>query len=599
MKILEQLFRTPYVNAESGFDISPDGKKIAFSWNITGRWEIYEAPIDGSGKPDCITNGSGGKFSPRYSPDGRWLAYALDFNGSESYHICLVDLVNHEQRDITSNIPYPLQPHFDWSPDGNEIAYLSIEPGCYGVYALPTKEGVARQLCVFDQPLRDLRWSPGGALLAVEEETGGSDSFISLVSLESGKHNRITLGGKPINSKNLSWSPDGSELAFSSDLSGFHDIGMFIIQTGDVHWLTNGKAEHIKPTWSPTVNQIAYIYSVGSIAKLELLTLGENPASYSMEDGVFYLPKYTPDGNNIAVVFENPCHPPDLWLFSLLDGKFSQLTDSMPETLRGFKFVMPEEITYPGLDGEKVPALLYRPHKNIKDMEKNRPAVVNIHGGPDWLYQMIWNPFMSYLASNGWAVLAPNYRGSTGYGRDWQVASRYKMGQVDAEDIIAGAEYLIREKLTHPARIIVTGRSHGGYLTMMCMIQRPDLWAGGSAVVPFLDLFSSHEEARQDLQHWNIENFGDPVKNYDRWVEGSPYFFLDRIQAPVQFICGVNDIRCPASNAIAAHQKLKELGFQSELIVFPDEGHEFLKIENIVESYKSQKRFFNRVLNES
>jgi dipeptidyl aminopeptidase/acylaminoacyl peptidase len=260
---------------------------------------------------------------------------------------------------------------------------------------------------------------------------------------------------------------------------------------------------------------------------------------------------------------------------------------------------MPEEITYPGLDGENVPALLYRPHKNLKDIEKNRPAIVNIHGGPDWLYQMIWNPFMSYLASKGWAVLAPNYRGSTGYGRDWQVASRYKMGQIDTDDIIAGAEYLIREKLSHPARIIVTGRSHGGYLTMMCLTKRPDLWAGGSAVVPFLNLFSSHEEAREDLKHWNIENYGDPVENQDRWVEGSPYFYLDRIKEPVKLIASDNDIRCPASDAIAAHKKLNELGLQSELIVFQDEGHELLKIENIVESYKSQKKFFNRVLHES
>ena len=134
---------------------------------------------------------------------------------------------------------------------------------------------------------------------------------------------------------------------------------------------------------------------------------------------------------------------------------------------------------------------------------------------------------------------------------------------------------------------------------MMCLTKRPDLWAGGSAVVPFLNLFSSHEEARQDLKHWNIENFGDPVENHDSWKEGSPFFFLEKIKAPVQLIASANDIRCPASDAITAHKRLKELSVQTELIVFPDEGHELMKIENIVESYKSQKKFFNRVLNES
>lgn len=599
MKILEQLFRAPFVNPESGFDISPNGKKIAYSWNITGTWEIYEVPVCGTGSPVCITNGPGGKFSPKYSSDDRYLAFAFDANGSESFHIHLIDLIRKTMKDLTPNIDFPLYPHFDWSPDGKNIVYLSIEPDGYGINILPIVERSSRKLCVFDQPLKDVCWSPDGTYLAVEEETRGSDSSITLVSLKDGEKNILKLDGVELNAKNPSWSPNGSDLAFSSDLAGFHDIGIYHIRTGEVRWLTDGKSEETHPSWSPDGKQIAFIHSVGSNANLNLITLGEKAISFSMNGGVFYLPQFSPDGKSIVITYENPRHPPDIWLFSLQGGKFSQLTDSMPETLRDFKFVMPEEITYPGLDGENVPALLYRPHKNLKDIEKNRPAIVNIHGGPDWLYQMIWNPFMSYLASKGWAVLAPNYRGSTGYGRDWQVASRCKMGQVDTEDIIAGAEYLIREKLSHPARIIVTGRSHGGYLTMMCLTKRPDLWAGGSAVVPFLNLISSHEEVREDLKHWNIENYGDPVENYDRWKEGSPFFYLDRINAPVQLIASANDIRCPASDAIAAHKKMKDLGLNSELIVFQDEGHELLKIENIVESYKSQKKFFNRVLHES
>ena len=599
MKILDQLFRAPFVNAETGFDISPDGKKIAFSWNVTGSWELFEVLLDGKSLPNCITNGPGGKFSPKYSPGGHKLAYALDFNGSEDYHICCLDLIDQVEIDLTPSIPFPLHPHFAWSPDGKEIAYLSIEPEEYGIYILSTEGNSLRKVCSFDQPLRDICWSPDGNFLAIEEETAGSDSSIILLSLDTNDKKSISLNGSVLNAKNPSWSPDGSELAFSCDQNGFFNIGIFNLSSSGITWLTDGKAEDINPTWSPDGKKIAYIHSVGCLAKLNLITLGkDDPESYSILNGVHYLPEFLPDGNHIVVTFENPRHPPDLWLLSLQDGNFKQLTDSMPETLKEFKFVMPDEIHFPGLDGKEVPALLYRPHKNLKDIERNRPAIVNIHGGPDWYYQMIWNPFMSYLANKGWTVLAPNYRGSIGYGREWHTASRYKMGQVDTDDIIAGAEYLIRENLSHPARIIVTGRSHGGYLTMMCLTKRPDLWAGGSAVVPFLNLFSSHEESRQDLKHWNIENFGDPIENHDRWVEGSPYFFLDQVNAPVQLIASANDIRCPASDAIAAHEKLKKLSKHSELIVFPDEGHELLKIENIVESYRSQKNFFNRVLNE-
>ena len=185
MKILEQLFRAPYVNSESGIDISPDGKKIAFSWNIIGSWEIYEALLDGTGKLDCKTTGPGGKFSPQYSPDGLRMAYALDINGSESFHIYLVDLIHQSQKDLTPTITFPIHPHFYWSPNGDEIAYLSIEPEEYGVYLLSVKNNSTRQICIFDQPLRDVSRSPDGTYLAIEEETAGSDSSLILVFNES------------------------------------------------------------------------------------------------------------------------------------------------------------------------------------------------------------------------------------------------------------------------------------------------------------------------------------------------------------------------------------------------------------------------------
>ncbi len=140
---------------------------------------------------------------------------------------------------------------------------------------------------------------------------------------------------------------------------------------------------------------------------------------------------------------------------------------------------MPEEVTYPGKDGTPVPALLFRP-----DTGETGPGVLLIHGGPDWFFEMTWYPLMAAMASRGWTVLAPNYRGSTGYGREWQEASRFDFGGVDTDDVAAGAQYLIQEKLADPKRIGITGRSHGGYLTASCMTRYPELWAVGSAIVP-------------------------------------------------------------------------------------------------------------------
>ncbi len=138
-----------------------------------------------------------------------------------------------------------------------------------------------------------------------------------------------------------------------------------------------------------------------------------------------------------------------------------------------------------------IPGWMGRPFRlccSNRRVKKPGPAAILIHGGPDWFFEMTWYPLMAHMASRGWVVLVPNYRGSTGYGRAWQEASRFDFGGVDNDDVAAGAQFLLRNGLADPERIGITGRSHGGYLTMTCLTKYPDLWAAGSAVVPFHQL---------------------------------------------------------------------------------------------------------------
>ena len=170
------------------------------------------------------------------------------------------------------------------------------------------------------------------------------------------------------------------------------------------------------------------------------------------------------------------------------------------------------------------------------------------------------------------------------------------LGEVDTFDCAAAAQYLVREKLAAPERIAVSGRSHGGYLTMTCLTEYPHLWAGGSAVVPFMNWFTSHESTRHDLQHWDIENLGDPIGNADVWRRRSPFFYLHQIQTGVQLICGANDPRCPSSESIAARDRLQELGKHVELVLYPDEGHGFLKRENVIDHELRRLHFLEQVV---
>lgn len=591
---LKKLLQVPYVDPDLGFDISPCGSQAAFSWNLSGRWEIYILDLDSGAAPEQVTNGGGAKFAPRWSPDGEQLTYLLDPDGSENYDICEYSFASKAHRNLTPDTPEAILPGYDWSPDGKWLAFCSNRANKFDTYIMHSNGGQVRK--VLDLPCSDdkVRWSPDGSLLAVVVEGSGQDYWIYLVPVEGGDPDPVAIDNEPISAKDACWSPDGQRLAFASDLSGNFEIGVYQLATRSIEWLTSGNGEKESPDWS-SGELISFVTNYGPRSELALLAYPTREVvSVDLEPGVVYSPKFDSHGDQIMFVFDNPHHPGDLWSYSLTKQSLRQLTRSLPDEVEAEKLVMPEEVRYPSLDGTSVPALLYQP----LNTDELHPAVIYIHGGPNWLTQITWDPLVQHMVSRGWVVLAPNYRGSTGYGREWQLASRFDFGGVDTDDVAAGADYLTNLGIVDARRIAVTGRSWGGYLTMTCLTQYPERWKAGSAVVPFLNWFTGHANSREDLQHWDLENFGDPENNYDLWYQRSPFFSLDRVQAPVQMICGAHDVRCPESETTQAYEQLTELGKVCEYILYPDEGHSFLKVENQVKSKQQQVDFLSKYLEE-
>jgi dipeptidyl aminopeptidase/acylaminoacyl peptidase len=590
---LAELLRVPYVDNGLGFDISPDEQRIVFSWNKSGTWELYEQSLSASDSPRLVSAIQGAKFSPKYSPDGSMLAFALDVDGSESYHIVIHDLKTNTTTDLTPFAAYAHQPNMSWSPDGTMLAVLSDSKGQFALYLLPVNGDPAMLLRNIFHPCWDAAWSPDGQWIAVESESTASDRSIHVVPVgRTRKGPKVTtiqlrINGKALNAEHAAWSPDSKFLAFSAELDEWHDIGLFNIETQEISWVNQSVGDDSQPAWSPDGSRIGWIHSEGAVTSFQFKEGSAPVQQIQIGQGVHYAPHFISD--SVVILYEDPKRPCDLWKINLSDLSTQQLTNSLPDELRDTKFIQPEEVWYEGKDGTKIPALLYR-------AEGSTSAVVNIHGGPNWLYQFLWEPMMSHMASRGWTVLAPNYRGSTGYGKKWQNASLYDMGGVDNDDCAAGVKYLIENNLADKNKIGVTGRSHGGYLTMTCMTVYPELWAAGSAVVPFLNWIKSHHNSREDLQHWNIENMGDPDDNKELWIARSPYFFLDKLTSPVQMICGGNDPRCPASDSIDAEKRMIELGKEVELLLYPDEGHTFLNIENLIDAEVKRVEFIAKAL---
>ncbi len=217
---LERLLRVPFVDVEGGFDISPDGTRLALAWNITGQWEIYELDMDASNDPKLVSSpkgvsvGPGGKFAPRYSPDGSRLAYVVDFDGGENFHIFIHDQNTGQHFDLTPDIDFAIQPNFCWSPDGTQIAFLSNKSGCFSTYVMPASGGEARLLLDNGYPAGTVSWSPDGRWLAVMSDAEGQDCALFIIPLEGGEPFPITDENDLLNAYNPAWSPDRNKIGF-------------------------------------------------------------------------------------------------------------------------------------------------------------------------------------------------------------------------------------------------------------------------------------------------------------------------------------------------------------------------------------------------
>lgn len=595
MPTLSQLLRIPYVDTGLRFSISPDEKEVVFAWNKSGKWELHAVSLPAKQSPsnDKVASSSerpltmtidGSKFSPKHSPDGKYLAYAVDYDGSESYHIILHNRQNDSIFNLTPHSSYAHQPNFDFSSDGKQVAILSDESGNFALYLLDIKTLEKKLLLDVHRPIWNVTWSPNGKYIAAEAEAKASDRAIYIIEVESSEWKVISENNESLNAQHPVWSSDSKHLIFSCENGEWHNIGLYDVETEKITWVTDSVGDDTQPVSSRSGEFIGWIHAEGARTNFQFKKRSGEIHQVKVGDGVHSFPQII--NHEVILIYEDANHPPNLWKINLESGEAKQITQSFEEDLN---CIEPEEIFYTSMDGAQTPALLFR-------AKASKRAVIDIHGGPNWHYQNMWNPFVREMAARGWNVLQPNYRGSTGYGKKWQNASRYDMGGVDAEDCAAGVKYLIENNLADKNKIAVTGRSHGGFLTMCCLTFYPDLFAGGSAVVPFLNWIKSHYESREDLQHWNIENMGDPETNKELWIKRSPYFFLDKVKAPVQMICGGHDPRCPASDSIDARDKLIEFGKEVELLLYEDEGHSFLKIENIIDSEMKRIEFLEKAL---
>ncbi len=589
---IEKLYMTRQIG---GATWSPDGKTVAFISNLSGRNNLWIVPSDG-GWPTQLTVSDQRQTSPAWSPDGKWIAYTSDYDGDEQWDIFLVSPKTGQVVNVT-NTREIAEESPAWSPDGRYLAY-TVKPKTSSVFEIDVYDTVLREVKhVTTGTAKDLFnsdpfWSKDGKLIFYSQsQAKGTDSNIFVADVAAGTSTLLTphKGEEIYEADDV--APDGKHLLLTSNAgNGYENAGLLEIANKKIHWLTDDKWEISGASFTPDGKSLIYTANVDGNVDVYLHDIG------SGKSRALALPKglnrpsgngapFTRDGSRMLFSHTGPTAPGDLWVYTLSDGQSQQVTHSLVGGVRAEDMVEPYLVHFPSKDAKwTISAFVYVPYNLPRNGE--HPAIVFVHGGPTSQTMNGFNRFIQYVANQGYLVIAPNYRGSSGYGKEFQQANLFDMGGGDLQDVLAAADWIKQTGYVDPKKVILMGGSYGGYLTMMGVTKAPDMWAAGVPIVPFVNWFTEIQNEDPVLQQGDLATMGDPVKNKSLYEDRSPINFVDQIKAPLYLLAGGNDPRCPKTEAQQVVDAVKKRGGVVEYKVYADEGHGFSRVENQIDAYK-------------
>lgn len=597
----QQFFESTSYNmgAPTGYNFAPDGRHILVNSDETGVFNAYLMPVAG-GDPVALTASSdnaifGESLFPR---DGR-LLYSSDGGGNELDHIYVRE-ENGTARDLTPG--EKLKARFaGWNTAGDTfyIGTNERDEESFDIYAYSATDYSRQMVYRNDDRLAFSALSGDGRWLVMGKERTSADSDLYLVDLAApdAAPMLITAHEGNISHGSYAFSRDNTKLVYATDEHGeFNQAWTYELATGV-------KAPLIVADWDVSFVQFSpsgrYRVSALNEDALTHVTIldsvsGKTLALKGIPEGNLGSIRFDPAETQVSFTLSSDTSPADVYVASLADGEARRLTHALNPAIDENDLVEATIARFVSYDGVEIPGVLYRPAGASADNPV--PAVVFVHGGPGGQSTRGYSAMVQHIVNHGYAVYAINNRGSSGYGKTFFHMDDKRHGDVDLKDVVASKAFLQGLDWVADDRIAIMGGSYGGYMTAAALTFHPEVFDAGInifGVTNWVRTLKSIPAWWGSFRDALYDEMGDPATDEERHRAISPLFHAGNVTKPMLVVQGANDPRVLQVESDELVAAVRANGVPVEYVLFPDEGHGFLKKENRITASEAYVKFLD------
>jgi dipeptidyl aminopeptidase/acylaminoacyl peptidase len=593
---IEQFYKSSEV---FGGDISSDDKKMLVTSNENGIYNVYEIDI-ASGQKQAITKSDKeSMFANSYVPGTTNIIYNSDKGGNEISHLYL-RTTSGDVKDLTPGKEEKTQ-FWGWSRDDKFLYYQSNKRDArfFDLYKMDTAKWTSQMIYKNDKGFDVSAISPNERYFVLVENLTTSSNNAFLVDQQSGTTKKINADSVEATTSPLKFSLDNNTLYYlTNDGSEFTYVMKYDIATGKKEKFYEAPWDVVYMGISDNEKYRVIYVNEDAQNKLHLFdhATGKELDFPAIQDGTIQGVNISKDENKMSITVGSSKTPNNMYVYDFNSKELKKLTNSLNPEIQETDLVAAKVVRYKSFDGLEIPAIYYKPHQ--ASANDKAAAIVFVHGGPGGQAGVYYFSLIQYLVNHGYAVLDVNNRGSSGYGKTFYKMDNRDHGNKDLKDVVWGKKYLASLPYIDSSRIAILGGSYGGYMTVAALCFHPEEFKAG---VDLFGVVNWPRTLKEIPPYWEsfkkalYEELGDPnTADSVRLQQFSPLLHASNIKKPLMVLQGANDPRVQKKESDEVVETVKKNGVPVEYVVFPDEGHGFIKKENEIKGYGQILQFLDK-----